>query len=735
MAADGSVVIEILGDAADITNKLKSVASGAVNGLKTAFVSVTAAVTATSAAVGVFAKQALNAYGDYEQLTGGVETLFKDSADIVMNYANNAYKTVGLSANEYMETVTGFSASLLQSLGGDTEKAAHVADQAITDMADNANKMGTAMESIQYAYQGFAKQNYMMLDNLKLGYGGTKEEMQRLLADAEKLSGQKFDLSSYADIVEAIHVVQTEMGITGTTAKEAASTIQGSVAAAQSAWANLVTGIADENADLDALIDNFINSAATAADNIIPRITQILTGLGQAIQQMSPILSEQIPALVSSVLPALMESGAQLLSGLITGIITALPSLATAVPKIADTLITSMSANASTIAASGMQLFDMLVSGIQAGIPKVQTVAENIFSALIGYLKENLPQMIATGLSVLLSFSEGLRDGVGNLVDAAIELVTTLADGIITALPDLIATVPEIISNLAGAINGNAPKLLMAGAKLIAKLIEGIIKNIPVLIANAPKIVFAIVDVITAFNWLSLGSKIVQGLINGVKSMFSSVATTAQTLVQNWRMVISDLPGYFQAIGRDMIQGLINGIKSMAGTVVENVKSIGTSAVSGLKSLLGIRSPSRVARDEIGKMFGAGVAEGITDSAQEAIDSANSMAEDLTDALQGNLLDGLDIGDVTEQLWSTVEIESARLSAKLTVASNAPAEARAARDRTNAYQNAAANASLGNSVYPSVDVTLTMDGDVLAKKQVDPMRRAFAERPEVLDDD
>lgn len=735
MAADGSVVIEILGDAADITNKLKSVASGAVNGLKTAFVSVTAAVTATSAAVGVFAKQALNAYGDYEQLTGGVETLFKDSADIVMNYANNAYKTVGLSANEYMETVTGFSASLLQSLGGDTEKAAHVADQAITDMADNANKMGTAMESIQYAYQGFAKQNYMMLDNLKLGYGGTKEEMQRLLADAEKLSGQKFDLSSYADIVEAIHVVQTEMGITGTTAKEAASTIQGSVAAAQSAWANLVTGIADENADLDALIDNFINSAATAADNIIPRITQILTGMGQAIQQMSPILSEQIPALVSSVLPALMESGAQLLSGLITGIITALPSLATAVPKIADTLITSMSANASTIAASGMQLFDMLVSGIQAGIPKVQTVAENIFSALIGYLKENLPQMIATGLSVLLSFSEGLRDGVGNLVDAAIELVTTLADGIITALPDLIATVPEIISNLAGAINGNAPKLLMAGAKLIAKLIEGIIKNIPVLIANAPKIVFAIVDVITAFNWLSLGSKIVQGLINGVKSMFSSVATTAQTLVQNWRMVISDLPGYFQAIGRDMIQGLINGIKSMAGTVVENVKSIGTSAVSGLKSLLGIRSPSRVARDEIGKMFGAGVAEGITDSAQEAIDSANSMAEDLTDALQGNLLDGLDIGDVTEQLWSTVEIESARLSAKLTVASNAPAEARAARDRTNAYQNAAANASLGNSVYPSVDVTLTMDGDVLAKKQVDPMRRAFAERPEVLDDD
>ncbi len=734
MAADGSVVIEILGDAADITKKLKSVASGAVNGLKTAFVAVTAAVTATSAAVGVFAKQALNAYGDYEQLTGGVETLFKDSANIVMNYANNAYKTVGLSANEYMETVTGFSASLLQSLGGDTEKAAHVADQAITDMADNANKMGTAMESIQYAYQGFAKQNYTMLDNLKLGYGGTKEEMQRLLADAEKLSGQKFDLSSYADIVEAIHVVQTEMGITGTTAKEAASTIQGSVAAAQSAWANLVTGIADENADLDALIDNFINSAATAADNIIPRITQILTGMGQAIQQMSPILSGQIPALVSSVLPALMESGAQLLSGLITGIITALPSLATAVPKITDTLITSMSANAPTIAASGMQLFDMLASGIQAGIPKIQTVAENIFSALIGYLQENLPQMIATGLSVLLSFSEGLRDGVGNLVDAAIELVKTLADGLIASLPDLIATVPTIVSNLAGAINDNAPKLLLAAAELIAKLVQGIIQNIPVLIANAPKIALAIFDVITAFNWINLGKTIVTGIINGVKSLFGSVRTTAQTLVQNWRTVISDLPGYFKAIGKDMIQGLINGIKSMASAAVENVKSIGTSVVSGLKSILGIHSPSRVMRDEVGQMIGEGVAEGITDSTSDAVDSANRMAKDVQDALKSNLLDGVDIGNVSDQLRAAVNAESSNLTARLTVASNAPAEARAARDSRVAAQNAAANAAASGGTNQST-FALNIDGKEFYRGTLDSLRTVERENPETMDDE
>ena len=277
LAEDGSVVIKIKGDDSPFQKVLGKIGS-AVN---TAVKASAAAVGAASAGVAALGTACINAYADYEQLVGGVETLFKDSADTIQTYADNAYKTAGLSANEYMETVTSFSASLLQSLDGDTEKAAAAADLAITDMAD--------------AYQGFAKQNYTMLDNLKLGYGGTKEEMQRLLADAEKLSGVKYDLSSYADIVEAIHVIQTEMGITGTTAKEASTTIQGSVASMKAAWANLMVGMADDTQDLDLLLSNFIESIGTVADNLLPRIGIVIEGMGKLVAGLAPEIASALP--------------------------------------------------------------------------------------------------------------------------------------------------------------------------------------------------------------------------------------------------------------------------------------------------------------------------------------------------------------------------------------------------------------------------------------------------------
>lgn len=263
-----------------------------------ALAKVGAAASAGFAALGV---GSIKGYADYEQLVGGVETLFKDSQSTVMKYANNAYKTAGMSANEYMETVTGFSASMLQSLGGDTKKAADMSNLALTDMSDNANKMGTDMESIKYAYQGFAKQNYTMLDNLKLGYGGTKEEMERLLADASKLSGQKYDLSSFADITQAIHVVQTEMGITGTTAKEAASTIQGSINSMKGAWQNFITGMADPNQDMGQLTDNLVNSVVTVAKNLFPRIQAMLprlaAGVGTLLSQLFTLAAQNVDAL------------------------------------------------------------------------------------------------------------------------------------------------------------------------------------------------------------------------------------------------------------------------------------------------------------------------------------------------------------------------------------------------------------------------------------------------------
>ena len=335
-----------------------SLASGVGKGLATVAKVGAAAVTAGVAGVTALTKMGVEGYAQYEQLVGGVQTLFGvggkslkeyaaehgKTADemfeewaklttgerIALNNAENAYKTAGLSANAYMETVTSFSASLIQSLGGDTAKAANVADMAITDMSDNANKMGTSMEMIQNAYNGFAKGNYTMLDNLKLGYGGTQEEMKRLLKDAEAISGIKYDISSFADVTEAIHVMQEEMGIAGTTAREAASTIEGSISMMKGAWQNLVVGMADENADMETLIDNFVESAGIAAQNLLPRIEQTLVGIGDLIAELAPIIAEALPQLVTAVLPSLLQAGVSLVTSLVDGVITALPSLLTA---------------------------------------------------------------------------------------------------------------------------------------------------------------------------------------------------------------------------------------------------------------------------------------------------------------------------------------------------------------------------------------------------------------------
>lgn len=309
-----------------------TLASGVGNGLATVAKVGAAAVAAGVAGVTALTKMGVDGYAQYEQLAGGVETLFKESQSAVMGYAENAYKTAGMSANQYMETVTSFSASLIQSLDGDTAKAAEVGNMAITDMSDNANKMGTSIEMIQNAYQGFAKQNYTMLDNLKLGYGGTKEEMQRLIDDANRVkvaNGEMADLSidSFADVTEAIHIVQTEMGITGTTSREAATTIEGSLAMMKGAWQNLVVGMADENANMEVLINDFVESVDTAAKNLLPRIEQTLKGIGELIERLAPVIGEALPKLVASVLPSFLAAGINLVKGLVSGIVSAAPGI------------------------------------------------------------------------------------------------------------------------------------------------------------------------------------------------------------------------------------------------------------------------------------------------------------------------------------------------------------------------------------------------------------------------
>ena len=502
-------------------------------------------------------KSAIDSYANYEQLIGGVETLFKDSSGIVENYANNAYKTAGLSANDYMETVTSFSASLLQSLKNDTSKSAEVADMAITDMADNANKMGTDMSMIQSAYQGFAKQNYTMLDNLKLGYGGTKSEMERLLKDAQKISGVKYNISNLSDVYNAIHVIQGELGITGITAKEASTTIQGSVASMKSAWGNLLTGIADENADWNTLVNNFVDSVKTAADNILPRVEETFDGI-------SLLITDCLGMLLNNIVPM----GIELIQNLIDGMVSQFPD----------------------ILASINNAIGVITRGIVKMLPQIIQLGLHIILSLVQGIAESLPTLIPQIVDTVLLIVDTLLDNIDLIIDAGIQLLIGLADGLIEALPDLIDRIPEIIDKIVMAISNNLPKIIEAGVELIVKLSWGIVKSIPNLVAAIPKVFTSLFLGIANYysqliqRGVEIIKKIKDGLVSGIKNM--------------------------PEIGKNLVKGIWNGIKDTTGWILDKIKGFGKSVLNGIKSIFGIHSPSTVFRDEIGTNLAKGIGIG-----------------------------------------------------------------------------------------------------------------------------
>lgn len=406
------------------------------------------AIKEVGAALVDLGKQSIQGFAEQEQLIGGVDTLFKENSAQVQQYANNAYKTAGMSANEYMETVTSFSASLLQSLGGDTKAAAEKADQAITDMSDNINKMGSDAQSVQNAYQGFAKANYTMLDNLKLGYGGTKEEMQRLLTDAEKISGIKYDISSYADIVDAIHVVQTEMGITGTTAKEAATTIEGSANSMKSAWSNLLTGMSNENLNLSDLVQNVVDSVGAFADNLIPRLQIMLPRFAEGLTQLVNGLAPYVGPAMETLLPSLVQG----IGGLVSGIVQALPMAVEAVSEVVP----------------------MLVEQLTSLLPQIVSAGGEIIVSLAGGIGENLPALIPAAVDAVIEVASGLVANIDKLIVAAGQLIGGLAQGLIEAIPRLVYRLPEIISAItAGLLKGMA-SIGMVGQQLVEGLWNGI---------------------------------------------------------------------------------------------------------------------------------------------------------------------------------------------------------------------------------------------------------------------
>lgn len=473
------IVYRVLGDDSQFNSTMSNVGKTASKALSAISKAALAVTGAAATAVGALAKSAIDGYAEYEQLVGGVETLFKDSADVIQNYADNAYKTAGMSANAYMETVTGFSASLLQSLDNDTAKAAEKGNQAVIDMADNANKMGTDIQSIQNAYQGFAKQNFTMLDNLKLGYGGTKQEMERLLEKAEELQKVKgidvsYSIDSFADIVDAIHVVQTEMGITGTTAKEASTTIQGSISSMKGAWENLMVGLADPTQDFDRLVSNLVDSVITVSENLMPRIMAVLPQMATGITELAGELLPLIPETLEKMLPGVLEGANNLISALLdtlSSIVdTAIPIITENADEIIDTLLTGLVEAVPQLVSKAADLCTALISAILDNADILTQGAVDIVVSLAEGISQNADILIDSAVEAVFVISDTLIDNIDVIIEAGSDLIEALGTTLIEHIPDIILKTPEIVIGIAGGIIGSSHEIVSAAEAIIQKL-------------------------------------------------------------------------------------------------------------------------------------------------------------------------------------------------------------------------------------------------------------------------
>ena len=564
--ADGSITISINGDTKDLEVKIDGVENKAKSGFGklgsiagTAMKGVTAAIGAASTALAGLGTASVNSYADLEQNLGGVETLFGNSADKVIKNAENAYKTAGMSANQYMETVTGFSASLLQSLGGDTDKAADVADMALTDMADNANKMGTSMESIQYAYQGFAKQNYTMLDNLKLGYGGTKEEMERLLSDAQKITGVKYDISNLNDVYQAIHVIQGQLGITGTTAKEAASTISGSISSMKAAFDNFLNG--------SGTMDQLVETGITAIQNIVNAVGQLLPQLMQSLSNATP----QIIAGINQIFPQILNL-----------IVTNAPTLLSTIGQVLMALVQSLLTYMPQLLTVAMQLIQSFITGLITMLPQIIQMGMQLITQLILGIAQMLPELVPQAINAIITIVNGLLDNIDMLVDAAIQLIIGLAEGLINAIPLLIEKAPEIIGKLVTAFIRNAPKILEAGVQLIVKLVEGVGSVLGKLGEMAGTIIQTIWDGLKALpgKMLEVGKNLIEGIWNGISnavgwlwSKISGFCSGIVDKIKGFFGIHSPSKVFNKEIGKFLALGLGEGFNDNIGKVYKDMQS------------------------------------------------------------------------------------------------------------------------------------------------------------------
>lgn len=632
------------------SGEVGKIGDGIKNKLGVAAKAGVAAVAAVGTATVAIGKTALDAYSNYEQLVGGIDTLFKASSSKMQQYAANAYQTAGVSANRYMEISTSFAAALVSSLGGNTEAAADMANTAIMDMSDNANKMGTSLETVQEAYMSLSRGNYEMLDSLKLGYGGTKSELERLLSDAEKFSAAQgkvrdFSVDSYSDIVEAIHIVQDEMGITGTTAEEAATTIEGSVNMAKAAWDNWLAGLGNEDADMGALTDQLVDSVATAGENIIPRVGQIMVTLGQTVADYAPRVGLYLRNALISVLPEAVQgpmrdafAGVDKVVGKLAGVFNDNLKPAT---DAADSVFSAISSGVKTFGdnvnnlvlpaidtlspafndffgaiQTAQPLLEFIANIIGVGLAAAISVAIKLFAAIT-----EVVAFVITGFAQLYEDISGFVTGVvqfftvdlPNAINMLVQWFAQLPGNIATFLSTVIVKVAAWVANMAS----NA---VSAGSRFISG-IAGFMSALPGNIAS----------------WLS---GVISTVVGWVSQFARNATSAASQFASNLINGLTSIPGQVTSIGSNIIQGMVNGVTSAAGRLIDSVKGAVDDAINAAKNLLGIHSPSRVFR-KIGQYTMRGAALGVDDDADVLLRSTDNAMRGMISTAQDIAMPGV----------------------------------------------------------------------------------------------
>lgn len=640
------LMVKISADDGEFQKKIGGI-SGAfskIGGFAKAAAGVTtAAVGAAATGIGVLTKSAVSGYSEYEQLIGGVQKLYgnmgkdlqtyakdtgqsvdaarsewqklEDAQNLVANNAKQAFKTAGMNANEYMETATSFSASLINSLGGDTVKAAEQTDVAMRAISDNVNTFGSNMEDVTNAFKGFSKQNFTMLDNLKLGYGGTKEEMARLIKDANewgKANGKASDLSidSFSDVVTAIEQIQEKQNIAGTTAREAATTVEGSINMTKAAWENLLAGLANPDADISQLIDDLVGSATQTVTNLVPVVERALNGIVQLVDNIIPVIASNLPSLISTLLPTLITAA----FNLVTGLVSALPGILRAVVQ---AVVTSVQSIATQVAGQGGSFL---------------SAAQSLASNLLAGIQTALPQLVQKGISALQGFLDGITAALPGVLAKGVEIYTWLVNGIYSALPQMVATAGQVIVQFVTFVLQNLPSVMDAGAKMLLAEVNGIVNNLPAMAAAQGQVIGKLIATIVANlpAILAKGIEIVVKLAAGLIMAVPKVVSAVVTLIKN---IVSGFGSYdWGSIGHNIIQGIANGIRNAVGVIVDAARNAAESAFNAAKSFLGIESPSKLMRDQVGKYISLGMAAGIDDYSDSAVRSMESMAQNVSDA-------------------------------------------------------------------------------------------------------